>query len=75
MSDKQSTIKQSWESANDSSYMSSSRQGLDEALVRQISESKNEPVWMLEHRLHSLSLYNQMSMPAWGPDLSLLDFF
>lgn len=73
MSNKESTIKEAWESANDSSYMSASRKGLDEALVREISQSKNEPAWMLEKRLASLKLFQEMSMPAWGPDLSNLD--
>ena len=72
MSD-QSTIQQAWESKNAAPYLKSSRRGLDEDLVREISQSKNEPEWMLERRLQALELYNTIAKPAWGPDLSNLD--
>ena len=47
--------------------------GLSEALVREISQRKNEPEWMLDFRLKSLKIYHQMDIPDWGPDLSGLD--
>lgn len=49
--------------------------GPSEELVRSMSAEKNEPAWMLEHRLFSLAEWNKTSMPGWGPDLSglLLD--
>lgn len=47
--------------------------GLDEALIRDISRRKNEPEWMLNFRLKSLEIYHQMNTPSWGPDLSGLD--
>jgi len=47
--------------------------GLSEELVRHISESKQEPAWMLEKRLAALAVYRSKPMPAWGPDLSGLD--
>lgn len=47
--------------------------GLNEKLVRKISEQKNEPAWMLEKRLLGLRLYQETSLPNWGPDLSGLD--
>lgn len=46
---------------------------MSEALVRQISADKNEPEWMLEHRLESLRIFTEKSLPNWGPDLSELD--
>lgn len=49
-------------------------EGLSEEVVRQISEAKNEPEWMLEFRLKSLEIYNKLPMPSYGPDLSELDF-
>jgi len=49
-------------------------EGLSEAVVRKISESKNEPEWMLNFRLNALATFNTMSLPQWGPDLSKLDF-
>ncbi|MBQ6391432.1 MAG: Fe-S cluster assembly protein SufB [Eggerthellaceae bacterium] len=47
--------------------------GLTPDIVREISERKNEPAWMLEHRLHSLEVYNDMTMSDWGPSIAGLD--
>lgn len=47
--------------------------GLNEKVVRQISEYKNEPEWMLEKRLKCLEIYKEKEIPTWGPDLSDLD--
>lgn len=47
--------------------------GLTEEVIREISEKKNEPDWMLELRLKALKTYNELSMPTWGPNLSELD--
>lgn len=69
----QSTTKEAWESANPAPYMSSTRTGLDEDLVRLISSEKNEPEWMLNHRLKCLKIYNETPLPEWGPDLTKLD--
>lgn len=46
--------------------------GITEEVVRIISTIKGEPAWMLEKRLHALSLYNNTPFPTWGPDLSKL---
>lgn len=46
---------------------------INEAVVRQISSSNQEPEWMLELRLKALEIYNQKPMPSWWPDLSKLD--
>jgi len=54
-------------------YMKTAKAGLSEDLVRRISEDKNEPRWMLDYRLESLRIFNEMSLPEWGPDLSGLD--
>ena len=48
--------------------------GLDEQIVRQISEMKNEPEWMLDYRLKALEHFYKRPMPQWGGDLSELDF-
>ncbi len=50
-----------------------SRKGLDEEVVRQISEMKNEPEWMLKFRLKALAHFQNRPTPTWGPDLSSLD--
>lgn len=46
---------------------------ISEKLVRDISNSKNEPQWMLEKRLSACKIFNDKQMPTWGPDLSGLD--
>ncbi|PSL44434.1 iron-regulated ABC transporter membrane component SufB [Salsuginibacillus halophilus] len=51
-----------------------SERGLTEGVVREISEMKEEPEWMLEFRLSSLEKFYSMPMPQWGGDLSGLDF-
>jgi len=50
-----------------------SKKGLDEGVVRQISQMKEEPEWMLNFRLKALEHYQARPMPTWGPDLSTLD--
>ncbi len=47
--------------------------GLTPEIVREISARKNEPEWMLEHRLKSLELYHQLPVPDWGPSIEGLD--
>jgi Fe-S cluster assembly protein SufB len=53
---------------------STARRGLNEDVVRNISELKGEPEWMLEHRLKALSIFGKKPMPTWGSDLSGIDF-
>src|SRR5262249_21140409 len=52
----------------------SARRGLNEAVVRYISAKKHEPQWMLDLRLKGLRLFGRKPMPAWGADLSQIDF-
>ncbi len=47
--------------------------GITEEIVREISEKKNEPEWMLERRLASLAIFNAMPMSDWGPSIDGLD--
>jgi Fe-S cluster assembly protein SufB len=51
-----------------------SPKGLNEEIVRKISEQKNEPQWMLDFRLKSLEIFHSKPMPTWGGDLSGIDF-
>jgi len=53
---------------------SSARRGLNEEVVRDISAKKNEPQWMLDLRLKGLRLYDRKPLPAWGADLTTIDF-
>ncbi len=50
-----------------------SPKGLNEKIVRDISQQKNEPYWMTEFRLAALKLFEQKPMPTWGADLSAMD--
>lgn len=52
----------------------SARRGLDEDVVRDISEKKSEPEWMLKTRLRGHRLFGKKPMPTWGADLSDIDF-
>lgn len=47
--------------------------GLTPEIVREISEKKDEPDWMLELRLKSLDIYNGFPLPTWGPSIDGLD--
>ncbi len=48
--------------------------GLSEAVVRKISELKNEPEWMLEYRLKSYQEFISRPQPSWGPNLDGIEF-
>ncbi|MBE8954489.1 MAG: Fe-S cluster assembly protein SufB [Quinella sp. 2Q5] len=47
--------------------------GLTEEIIRDISERKHDPPWMLEFRLKSLEIYQTIDLPTWGPDISALN--
>ena len=47
--------------------------GLTPDIVREISARKDEPEWMLEHRLKSLEIYHELHIPDWGPSIDGLD--
>ncbi len=55
-------------------YNFKSRRGLDEEIIHQISEFKNEPEWMLKTRLKAFKHTQSRPWPKWGGDLSGLDF-
>jgi len=50
------------------------RRGLSEEVVRNISAMKGEPGWMLDLRLKGLRMFHRKPMPAWGADLTGIDF-
>ncbi|HWL34784.1 MAG TPA: Fe-S cluster assembly protein SufB [Frankiaceae bacterium] len=66
------TYKFGW--ADPSAYADNATRGLTEDVVRNISALKSEPEWMLKLRLKGLKLFGQKPMPAWGADLSGIDF-
>ncbi|GGG24333.1 FeS cluster assembly protein SufB [Lysinibacillus alkalisoli] len=51
-----------------------SKRGLTEEIVREISNMKEEPEWMLNYRLKALETFYAKPMPQWGGDLNSLDF-
>jgi len=48
--------------------------GLTEAIVREISEIKGEPTWMLDFRLDGYKKFKEKGLPTWGPSLKNVDF-
>lgn len=58
---------------NEFEYSFKSDAGLTEDIIREIWENKNEPEWMLDFRLKSLRIYNELDVPNWIPDISGLD--
>lgn len=59
-------------SSGTDSYAYKAPKGLSEDLVREISERKGEPKWMLELRVQALKQYNSMPIPEWGGDLKAI---
>src|SRR5438128_7973334 len=52
----------------------SARRGINEDVVRDISAKKNEPEWMTKLRLKGLKYFGRKPLPAWGADVSTIDF-
>jgi len=59
---------------DDITYLRETKAGLTEETVREISETKGEPAWMLEYRLRAYKHFEARAMPHWGGDLTKLDF-
>ena len=56
-------------------YVFKAEKGLNEKIVRQISEMKGEPEWMLEMRLRAYNHFMKRPMPNWGsPKMHEIDF-
>lgn len=62
-----------YDAADEEKFLFKAPNGINEEVVRKISEYKKEPEWMLQKRLRSLEIYNELKTPTWGPDLSKLD--
>ncbi|MDR2774233.1 MAG: Fe-S cluster assembly protein SufB [Tannerella sp.] len=51
------------------------RRGLDEDIIRTISQKKEEPVWMLDFRLKAFRCWQTMEMPVWAHlNISPIDY-
>jgi Fe-S cluster assembly protein SufB len=59
---------------NPENYAFKSRRGVDEQIVREISDMKGEPEWMTKFRVRALKRFEGRPLPTWGADLSELDF-
>ena len=66
-------ISEMFEHRNPDRHKYKTEPGLNEEVVRAISENKNEPEWMLNFRLKSFEVYKNLKIPEWGADLSKLD--
>ena len=52
----------------------STKRGLSQKVVEEISHMKNEPVWMRDIRLRAYDIFVQKALPMWGGDLTRLNF-
>lgn len=66
-------VKKNINKADSVDYLKKFKQGLSAEVIKRISKDKNEPKWMLDHRLSCLKVFHELSMPKWGPDLSALN--
>jgi len=58
---------------NPETYVYKTIPGLNEKVVQEISEQKEEPTWMRDLRLKSLHIFNTWRDPRFGVDVSDLD--
>ncbi|MCH8334310.1 MAG: Fe-S cluster assembly protein SufB [Proteobacteria bacterium] len=58
-----------WDFRDPPTHVFKARKGLDEEIVRLISDKKEEPEWMLDFRLRALKHFEQRPMPTWGGNL------
>jgi Fe-S cluster assembly protein SufB len=54
-------------------YVHLSKKGLTKDTVREISQLKDEPQWMLDYRLRAYDVFMKKPMPQWGGDLNKID--
>ena len=55
-------------------YVYKAGKGLNREIVEMISKMKAEPQWMTDIRLKAYDIFLEKKMPAWGADLSTIDF-
>jgi Fe-S cluster assembly protein SufB len=66
--------KERWGWHDPETHVGTPKRGLNKKVVEEISWLKSEPEWMRQFRLKSLQRFERRPMPAWGPDLSDIDF-
>lgn len=55
-------------------YVFKAQKGLNEKIIKEISWHKNESQWMLDFRLNSYRNFLTKKIPAWGGDLTKINF-
>ena len=55
-------------------YLHEAKRGLTRATVEEISAIKDEPEWMLEHRLRAYDHWLKRPMPQWTEGLDAIDY-
>ncbi len=55
-------------------YDYTEKPGIDRDLVARISKMKHEPQWMADIRLRAFGVFQKKAMPAFGADISAIDF-
>lgn len=50
------------------------KKGLNESIIKEISQIKNEDPWLCESRLSAYKIFNEKSNPKWGPNLNFINF-
>lgn len=71
---KQDTHTSQWNFKVPSTSKFTTGSGINEGVVRAISEHKKESVWMRDFRLRAYQIFKKKHMPNWGADLSKIDF-
>ena len=55
-------------------YLHEAKRGLTRATIEEISAIKDEPEWMLEHRLRAYDHWLKRPMPMWTEGLDKIDY-
>jgi Fe-S cluster assembly protein SufB len=72
--DRKESYKEKYGFSDKNSFVYRIEKGLSKDVVKEISAIKGEPQWMLDFRLRALEIFYKKQMPAFGGDLSKLDF-
>ena len=62
-----------YDASDQIAYRSTAHTGLDESVIRLISEQNHDPDWMLELSLQAFARLQTIAFPSWGPSLEELD--
>ena len=60
--------------SDEEDYVFKAERGLNEEIIRRMSQMKEEPEWMLAYRLKAYQHFLDRPMPDWGANLDEIDF-